>query len=239
MFSFCSFVQHYWQCSGYESNHLQVQEMHRDQRTAQNMKEGKWNSSFHLIQKPFPPNDLRFLEAGYINQFPPCVRATLLCSSFKTGSTCHVPKEKRVHLTWSQKPVRNTNLCFAFSCWYYKYRFWLHSFEGVIHIIELRDCFAVHRISSKIIELCNFSLTKVVPDKLSTSVDRKTFLLLLHIPSEIKVVWSSTKNVIIQPRQHIFADGVQSDMLRYIKEKSGGIVVAKDAVTSLVTVWDG
>ena len=182
-------------------------------------------------------NWFRLLEAGYINQFPPCVRATLLCSSFKTGSTCHVPKEKRVHLTWSQKPVRNTNLCFAFSCWYYKYRFWLHSFEGVIHIIELRDCFAVHRISSKIIELCNFSLTKVVPDKLSTSVDRKTFLLLLHIPSEIKVVWSSTKYLIIQPRQYIFADGVQSDMLRYIKEKSGGIVVAKDAVTSLVTVW--
>ena len=45
--------------------------------------------------------------------------------------------------------------------------------------------------------------------------------------------------MIIQPRQYIFADGVQSDMLRYIKEKSGGIVVAKDAVTSLVTVWDG
>ena len=43
--------------------------------------------------------------------------------------------------------------------------------------------------------------------------------------------------MIIQPRQYIFADGVQSDMLRYIKEKSGGIVVAKDAVTSLVTVW--
>ena len=43
--------------------------------------------------------------------------------------------------------------------------------------------------------------------------------------------------MIIQPRQYVFADGVQSDMLRYIKEKSGGIVVAKDAVTSLVTVW--
>ena len=119
------------------------------------------------------------------------------------------------------------------------YRFWLHGFKGVIQIIEVGDRFAVHRISSKIIKLCNFFFTKVSHEKFFTSVDRKTFLLLLHIPSEIKVVWSSTKNVIIQPRQYIFADGVQSDMLRYIKEKSGGIVVAKDAVTSLVTVWDG
>ena len=117
------------------------------------------------------------------------------------------------------------------------YRFWLYSFKGVIQIIEVGDRFAVHMISSKIIKLCNFFFTKVSHEKFFTSVDRKTFLLLLHIPSEINVVWSSTKNVIIQPRQYIFADGVQSDMLRCIKEKSGGIVVAKDAVTSLVTVW--
>ena len=77
-----------------------------------------------------------------------------------------------------------------------------------------------------------FSLTKVFFEKFSISIYTEK-----HFYSEIKVVWSSTKNVIIQPRQYIFADGVQSDMLRYIKEKSGGIVVAKDAVTSLVTVW--
>ena len=129
----------------------------------------------------FNNNWFRLLEAGYINQFPPCVRATLLCSSFKTGSTCHVPKEKRVHLTWSQKPVRNTNLCFTFSCWYYKYRFWLHSFKGVIQITEVGDRFAVHRISSKIIKLCNFFLTKVSHEKFFTSVHRKTFLLLFML----------------------------------------------------------
>ena len=95
-----------------------------------------------------------------------------LYKSIPTLFACHTALQliqNRFHMSCSKGKEGSPDLVTK-TCWkhklmfyfllYYMYRFWFHSFKGVMHITELRDCFAVHRIRSKMIKLCNFPWQK-------------------------------------------------------------------------------